>query len=307
MAVALVIGIAGGGCAKPSGEATRARRFPAATGAVAMIDATPISGESLAKALQNSTVGSKAALDELIDVRLLGLFAENGGLEVGRLHVVRRSVLARVLLERVEVESSRPSIPTDTEVEAMTERRWIEIDRPEAVQTCHVVVHSRGLSDAAGLALAERLADALHPLTQCAKFIERAKALPAGGATVTAEMLPPVTIDGRTLVLDGNQIPIDEGEPFDIDFARAAHQLRAIGNQSGIVRTQFGWHIILLSGRIASRRLPIEERRRLLARDILQHRASVRSEALIADLRKHVPISVERASIEAIGRVQVAP
>jgi hypothetical protein len=275
--------------------------------AVAWVGESPISVATLQRASRSLPDAAASVLDRLIEARTLGLFAERGGLERGRRQMVLRAVLARALLERIEEQTKRPVSPTDDEVEAMTSKRWIEFDRPEARRTCHAVVHSEELAESAGNVLAERLASALRPLSDCAAFLERAKAFPVAGAKITAEELPPVTSDGRTLLLDAKGEPVDEGSPFDADFARAVFQIGAVGAQSGIAKTRFGWHVILLEGQIAAKHVPLEERRRLLADDILHERAKDASLRRIAESRKNEPIAVERASVAAIGRVQVAP
>lgn len=295
------------GCARSSGRSGGGQSRSPGAGAVAMVGSSPISTLSLERALAHSLADPRVVLDRLINVRALGIFAEHGGLDLGRLQMVKRSIQARVLLEHVEAQTRMPELPSDAELESMTRRRWIELDRPEAVQTCHAVVRKAGLEPAAGLAIAQRLADALRPLTQCKEFVAQAKTFPTAGVKVTAEELPPVTMDGRTLILDNNKAPVDEGDAFDPEFARAAHQLKSPGTQSPIVRTQFGWHIIMLDSRIEAKHVALDERQRLLKDDVFRERAKAETDRRLTGLRQQFPVNVERASIEAIGRVQVAP
>jgi hypothetical protein len=297
------------GCnnASPAGKLSVARGVEEGKGLVAMVGQSGIALETLRQAVQHFEGNSRARLAQLIELRAYGLYAQEGGLERGRRQMTERAILARALLERVEEKGKVSGTPTDDEVNAMTETRWIEFDRPDAVTTCHAIVHAQGLDEAAGISLAQRLADALRPLTQCQAFIERAQSFAVAGAKVTAERLPPVTADGRTMILDGNGEPVDEGEPFDADFARGAHQIKIIGGQSNIVRTRFGWHVILLESRVPSKHISLEERRSRLAADILRQRAKERSERLIAELRQRATISVERAAIQTVDRVRVEP
>jgi hypothetical protein len=294
-------------CSRPTVDRAHSIRQLSDPDTVALVGERSISVGALDRALAESPRSVKATLAQLVDARAYGLYADKGGLEHGRRAMVVRAVLARALLERIEAQTKNPPTPTDGEVEAMTAARWIEFDRPEAVRTCHAVVHADHLEPSAGLSLAQRMAEVLRPLTQCKDFIERAKAFPTGGAKVTAESLPPVTPDGRTLVVNADGVPVDEGLPFDEDFARGAHQIKAVGTQSGIINTRFGWHIVLLEARLPAKRVAFDERREALAPEILRQRAKDASERAVAEARQRTRVTLDRASIETVGRVQVDP
>jgi hypothetical protein len=274
---------------------------------VAVVGPSGITADILRRAVAKAEGLPQSRLAQLVELRTYGLYAQQGGLHQGRRQMAERASLARALLERIEDETKSPPTPLDAEVESMTETRWIDLDRPDAAITCHAVVHAQGLDDAAGMSLALRLADALRPATRCQEFLDRANAFPVVGAKVTAERLPPVTADGRTMILDGKGEPFDEGDAFDAEFARAANQIKAIGEQSAVVRTRFGWHVILLEGRIAEKRVAFEERRKVLTDDILRKRAKDASDRLIVELRQRTSISVDRAAMETAARVRVDP
>jgi hypothetical protein len=295
------------GCSssKPVAERVASKRDFGDPAVLARVGASGIAGAAVRRAAADCGGSIRSALERLVVARVYGLYAAGGGLDRGRRQMVERAVLGRALLERIEAQSKNPATPSDAEVEAMTRRRWIEFDRPEAVRTCHVLVHAQNQEPAVGLSLAQRLAEALLPLTRCQDFIENAKSFPSAGAKVTAESLPPLTIDGRTLILNAEGVPVDEGATFDQDFARGAHQIKTVGTQSSLIRTSFGWHIILLEGKVPPKRLALEERREAFAVDILLQRARDRSEQQLSASRKRTRIVVERAAIETAGRVQV--
>ena len=274
---------------------------------VAKVGESYISLEMLGKAVSAGGNTTRRALEHLIEARVLGRFAELGGLQLGRYQTVRRAVLARALLEQLEARAKQPEIPTNDEVESMTAERWIEFDRGETFRTCHAVIHADTLTQDEGDKMAKRLAESLHPHTLCEDFLEHAKLLSIPDAKLTAEELPAVLADGRSVLVDSKGEPVEEGPRLDEAFARAVHQLRTPGDQSGVVRTRFGWHVILLAEKIPEKRLPFLERREALTVDIHRRRAREASEAVLVHCRKSVPISVDRSAIEAMSRVRVTP
>lgn len=275
--------------------------------AVAKVGESRISLEMLGKATSAGTSTTRRALEHLIEARVLGRFAELGGLQLGRYQTVRRAVLARALLEQLEARAKQPETPTNDEVESMTAERWIEFDRGEAFRTCHVVIHANTLTQDQGEKIAKRLAESMRPHTNCEDFLEHAKSLSIPDAKLTAEELPAVLVDGRSVLVDGKGEPVEEGPRLDEAFARAVHQLGTPGDQSAVVRTRFGWHVILLAAKISEKRLSFAQRREALTVDIHRRRASEASEAVLAQCRKNVPMSVDRSSIEAMSRVRVTP
>ncbi|MGC4067509.1 MAG: hypothetical protein QM784_23265 [Polyangiaceae bacterium] len=84
-------------------------------------------------------------------------------------------------------------------------------------------------------------------------------------------------------------------------------QLKEPGDQSGIVRTRFGFHVLLFEGRIDGVAVPLEERRKLLAEDVLKRRAQIRMDEWLETGRRVVAPSMERAALELTGRVKVSP
>lgn len=308
--VAVWLGVTLSGCShdQRTGEVrTEAQQTLTDPDVVAKVGDSQISLEMLGRAASASGISTRLALERLTEARILGHFAERGGLQPGRYQTVRRAVLARALLEQLEARTKQPEIPTNAEVDSMTAERWIEFDRGEALKTCHAVIHADALAPDVCDKIARRVAESLRPYTSCAAFLEHAKSLSIPEAKLTAEELFPVLEDGRTVVVDRNDKPVEEGPRLDETFARAVHQLKTPGEQSGVVRTRFGWHVILLAGKIPEKRLPTSLRREALTLDIYRRRAREASEAVLAQCRKNEPVSVDRSAIEAMSRVRVTP
>ena len=137
-------------------------------------------------------------------------------------------------------------------------------------------------------------------------FVERVEHLPKQALEVRAEQLPPVTADGR--LWDPDERPPKAIEAtLDLDFTRAAHELRQPGDQSGIVKSAFGYHVILLEARLPELRVPLEERRELLQNEVLARRAKPVLEALTTRMHAATPITTERAIDALTALVAVEP
>ncbi len=239
---------------------------------------------------------------------LLAEAARAGLLESSRLYQVQRSVLARALLERTYERAKVAGAPSDSEVAELTAERWFEVDRPEAAKTSHFVVQvTDGASSSAAQQLARRIADAVKGIVDPQAFVTAAKAVPSSGLRVTAESLPPMTADGRGLVLDKDGMPVGEGSHFDTTFARAANTLQTPGSQSGLLRTVFGFHVILLEKKTAAYQMPLEDRRQRFAQEVFQRRARKESDRVVDEGKRQHPVQIESAFQELIVKSQVMP
>jgi len=92
---------------------------------------------------------------------------------------------------------------------------------------------------------------------------------------------------------------------FDRDFAEAAHRL-AVGQLSAPTKSSFGYHVILCEARLPPNHVPLEERRRLLAEEVLKGRAERSKQELLARLAGATPILVTRSVEDLTARVQVS-
>lgn len=274
---------------------------------VAQVGGSFLTASYLDRIRVGSNLSANDALNRWMDFRLIGRWADGGGLEHGRAQTVKRALLARVLLERVAQQARQPQVATDAEIAEGTQARWFELDRPEAFQVAHFVVKVDKGNEVQARALATDIAQSLKGISVAAEFIAKAKARATPALNVVAEELPPMTADGRGLRLDEAGKPVGDGGVFDGSFSRAASKLVHTGEQSPVIRTPFGFHGLLLLGRIDGYTMPLEQRREVLEPDVFKRRASRVVERILAERRRALPVELDRAAMEWTSRVQVAP
>lgn len=213
-----------------------------------------------------------------------------------------RVALARQLLEALFEEAKAGGPPTEAEVSAITEARFWELDRPRMVRVVHAVVLASAENQAAR-ALAAEIAAATAGAKTAAEFEAAARAVPAAGLEVRVESLAPTTEDGRA-VDPARPPPVGPGvQHFDRAFAAAAHQLDRPGEQSPVVLSKFGHHVIYLVSVVEPRQPDFDERRALLHDEIMSQRAAALSSAVLEQQRREVLPQQARAALSLMGSI----
>ena len=246
-----------------------------------------------------------AARDRAIDD---ALFAAEARVALGDAAARRAeaAVLAAALVAELAEQSRAAGPITDAEITWATERRWREFDRPAAARTAHAVVRVKEPSQAdAGRALAERIAESVTGVSAPQEFLAKARAVPAGPFEVRAETLPAIAADGREV--DPTAPPEQEPARFDLAYAEAANALARVGDQSPLVRSRFGFHVILLIERLPELRRSLAERRQLLAADVLAERARRVLDDTMVRLRARAPVQVLPTAPELTAAVKPQP
>jgi hypothetical protein len=288
-------------------KAPEPSRAALASGVAAVVGSEEVSLETVARIAQVQGVS-------LVEARRRGvidaLYAAGVRADPAQRELVKgaeRSVFARAVLERVRDEARGLGPPTDAEVAELTALHWPELDRPPSSQTTHAVVRvKKPADDAPARALAAELALVLKGAPDGDELIRRTLSFPKHDLEIVAEHLPPVTADGRTWD-PSEQPPKALAGTFDLDFARAALALTEPGEQSGPVKTVFGYHVIELDRRYPEIRVPVEERRRMLAEETYGRRGKHALDELRSRLYAATPVSSERAVDALTALVPVAP
>lgn len=263
--------------------------------------------ESVARIAQAQGIPPKTARDRAISDALFAAAVRTNPSQASRVADAERSVLARAVLERLRHDAWSLGPATDEELRQATLQRWPELDRPPSVRTTHaVVLVKKPADDAPARELAAALARAVHEAKDSDDFIARAQALPKQGLEITAERLPAVTPDGR-LWDPTERVPKALTGSLDLDFTRGASALENSGDQSPVVKSAFGYHVIRLEQRYPEVRMSLDERRAELSPDILSRRGKRELDALLSRLRAQTPVETERAAEALTGLVAVEP
>jgi hypothetical protein len=244
---------------------------------------------------------SRAQAFELVrEDALLARYLEDRAPELGRW--IERAVLAREVLAALGAEAKAGGPPTDAEVEAITRARFWELDRPRMVAVSHAVVLSEA-EDPAARALAERIGTATASAKTSAEFEAAAQAVEAGRFSVKVEAVLPVTADGRA---------VDPARPppagpavqhYDREFAAAAQRLTRPGEQSPVLRSAFGYHVLYARAITPPQQPGLDERRSLLHDEIMSQRAAALSAKVLERQRRELVPSQSRSALASMQQL----
>lgn len=209
----------------------------------------------------------------------------------------RRAVLARALLEKMKRDADARPI-SDDEVRELSEVHWLDLDRPVARRTAHAVVMPKDPKNQTELAkadeIANHIAEAVRSATDAKTFKEKAEAVDAEGMKVVVQDLPPVAEDGRVVDLDDRPPPGMQGQTFAVEYARAVFAIPKVGGMTKPFRSPFGTHVALLVSIQPELRVPLDQRRKMLAEEIRTSRVKKELDALKKALSEKNPPNVER-------------
>lgn len=216
---------------------------------VAVVDGRPISAREVAEQARASGVDARRALDALIDAGLVAAAAERRGLlkapEV--LEAVQQALVRRLLATTFERDVAPEQVP-DEEMQAAYARNRTRLDHPELIEVRHILARAGKKDDAARREVLRRHAERVAERVRGVKSADEFAAL--GPALSDAE----VTLRTETVVTARRGWTVDA-------FADAVFALARDGAVSGVVETEFGYHVIYRVRRIAEEHIPFEEAR----------------------------------------------
>lgn len=302
-----LIGMLVAGCSSPAPQATSSggRLKP---GIVARVGSEELPAEFVASVAARQGLSPKQASERVVLEALLAQAAPSRFEGSGLVAVSERAAYARALLDELKLAARRKGVPSEDELRKLRDERWMDFDRPVSVRTAHAVVIVKSPDDDdAAKAVAERIAAATQGAVDPQKFWELANAVDSGSLDKRIEGLPLMTEDGRAVFLDPADPRRQRPPRFDLDFARAANAIPAVGEQSGVVKSAFGYHVILLLERVAPQRYELASLRGRLASEVYDQRSGQLLTELLGRLERETPVERARNVEELTASVARAP
>jgi peptidyl-prolyl cis-trans isomerase C len=267
-----------------------------------------VQADTVARIAARQGVSLTIANDHAVaDARLAA--EARASLPAGARRTIDRAAAARTVLEELMQQARQAGAPSQQELDDIVAERWVELDRPTAVRTTHAVVRNeRPERDAAAHTLADKLAQALAHASTSEAFVALAKSFPADGFQIVAEPLPFIAADGRAF--DRN--PPHEGfapllnTRMDLAFAAGAIALETPGQQSPVVKSAFGYHVIRLEERLPGSKVPRDQLATLLLGEVQLRRATAAKQQLLTELRGRTNIELDRAQDTLTARLSSA-
>jgi peptidyl-prolyl cis-trans isomerase C len=291
-------------CASHDSDEPRPANSRLPAGVAAQVGNEIIDVATVAELSARRSLDPRRARDLLVTDALFAAFAREQLRDTALVSVVERAAFARALLEELERKARQRGEPTDAEITELLAARWQDLDRPQSARTAHAVVLVKEPSqDEMAREVARAIEASVAGIEDRDAFIERARSVDARGLTVQVEALPAVAADGRVVYTD-EPLLARRYDRFDPDYARAANAIDQVGQNSGVVKSSFGYHVILLTERLPELRHSQSELRSLLSEDAYAKRTARLMDELFQQVRARANIEISRATGDLTGKLQ---
>jgi len=264
---------------------------------VSTVDGVAITREEVLTLAREARITPRQALRQLQDRELVGAEAARRGLDEDpdvQLAATRAAV--HVLLEReVEERVTVGTIP-DEEVRALYEARLSHYQQAERRRVSHLVVLVQRREPPARWAQAERFArqavSALRGETDPSGALDAIAAGAPADLTMRVERLPPFAVGGG----------------YDRAFEQAVFSSPRLGLLPAPVRTDFGWHAIVLDEVLPPVSVPLEVAAPELRQELVLVLRRRRLDELVRELEGRFPVRRYETTIaSAISGEPVMP
>jgi peptidyl-prolyl cis-trans isomerase C len=262
---------------------------PKGVDVVSSVDRDPITLQALQQLHDDSTLSIADALRRLQAERLLEAEADRRGYgSQPQTQQLARQALVQSLLARV-VEVGTVS---ELEVDDAYARASTRFDRPERRAATHLLAHLPDKPSPAQLQAAHDFAeDACRRLQQASDLRTTLRELAdtrSPAFTIKVEDLPPAPEQGA-------YVP---------EFAQALFSLPKSGIVPTPVRTQFGYHVIIVTAIIPPEHTAPELARATLRRELASDKHKAALADLLEGLGKHTPVQYSDKTQEALASLE---
>jgi peptidyl-prolyl cis-trans isomerase C len=242
---------------------------------VSRVDGSAIGTHEVERLAQVGNLPPNAALSRLQAERLLGQEAKNRGYErQAHTELIAREALVQELL----VDAVEPVEVGTRELEAEYQTQSARFKQPEKRRSVHVLA----TPDPAAGPDAARSAEA---------FIEQMRQELLDSPDPEAVLAAAGSASDPAFKVVVQELPLaaDDGT-FVPEFSRALFSTQATGVVPTVVKTQFGYHAILIREIVPALEKPQSVAFETLRAEIATRKQAQRLDALLSDLRKRTPV-----------------
>jgi len=242
---------------------------------VSRVDGSAIGTHEVERLAQVGNLPPTAALSRLQAERLLGQEAKSRGYE-RRAHT---ELLAReALVQELLVDAVEPVEVSTADLEAEYQTQRARFKQPEKRRSVHLLATPE---PAAGPDAARNAQSFIEKtLEQLLYASDREMVLAAAGG---------VSDPAFKVVVQELPLAADDGT-FVPEFSRALFSTQAAGVVPNVVKTQFGYHAILIREIVPALEQPQSAAFETLRPEIVTRKQAQRLDALLSDLRKRTPV-----------------
>lgn len=304
-------------------EAPQAQKTALSGGVVARVDGEPIFAETVSAIAAAQGVSADDALKKATFDALVAREARAKG-KGRRAQTEVSAQLASVLIAELTREAKAKGEPTEDELGPFVEGVWWELNRPDGVVVAQIVVvvppKADAAADEAALAIARKIRAAVAVV---GPEVRRAKQpdFSVTGAPFKPDPISPLFQElGLDVEHEGFQLSADALPPFGADgylqrpgpplmldqrFVKGAFALKARGDLSDPVRSDSGWHVILMLGKTAGYQAPRAELLERFGEIVIEERARNALAEIVTRGRKEHDTAIERNTDELTEQVKV--
>lgn len=242
---------------------------------VSRVDGSAIGTREVERLAQFGNLPPTAALERLQAERLLGQEAKNRGYEQRTQTVItaRQALVQELLIEAVE------SVEVDqAELDKAYQAQKSRFDQPEKRRATHVLFTP---DSSAGLAAEQAAADYAQQTLRSLLYAVDVEAALAAARGASAPHVKVSVQDLPAAADDGTYVP---------EFSRALFSVPAAGVVPDVVKTEFGYHVILVREIVPAHKEPQSVAVETLRREIAARKQAQRLDGLLRELRKRTPV-----------------